>query len=307
MPIPNFQTLMLPLLKLASDRLEHSFKDAIPFLAEKFDLTENEKKELLPNGKQSKFNKRVYLTKTHLFKAGLLDSDRRGAFRITEEGLRVLATNPPPIDTNFLEQYDTYRAFRTPASKKGKYVLTKAASANNLTIAHTAIEKDLENVYQQLQAALSIEVLEAIKQCSLGCFRSFVIDTLVSMGYGAQTEVSQALRGSADETINGIIVANRLDLDTIYVRATQQEHKVTKSEIYQFTEVLVERNIQQGIFIATSNFSQSAIDHITCIESKILLINGRELAELAIAHNIGVTLKSKYEIKQVSCNYFKRD
>lgn len=303
MSIPNFQTLMLPLLKLAGDRLEHSFKDAIPFLAKKFKLTENEKKELLPSSKQSKFNKRVYLTKTHLFKAGLLDSDRRGAFKITLEGLRVLATNPPLINTKFLEQYDTYCEFRTP-SKKQKHVLPNI-STNNLTIARPTIEQDLENAYQQLQAALSIEVLKSIKQCSLCCFKSLVVDMLVSMGYGTRIELSQALR-SPDETIEGV-AANRLGLGTIYIRAIHKGNKVTKSEIYKFTQTLVDRSVERGIFVATADFSQTALDYINRIERKIIFIDGRKLAELAIAHNIGVTSILKYEVKQIDPYYFVKD
>ena len=188
MSIPDFQTLMLPLLKLAGDRVEHSFKEAIPFLATMFALTEEEKRELLPSGKQSKFNNQVYWTKTHLLKAGLLDSDRRGAFKITESGLNVLAANPPSIDTKFLERYDKYCEFRTPGKSKEQYVFSKA-------VERETTKEALENAYQKLQSALSIELLEAIRQCSSSCFESLVIDLLIAMGYGAShQEVRQALR-----------------------------------------------------------------------------------------------------------------
>jgi len=300
MSIPNFQTLMLPLLELAGDRIEHSFKEAIPFLATKFALTEDEKRELLPSGKQPKFNNRVYRTKTHLLKAGLLNSDRRGAFKITQEGLNVLATRPTSIDTMFLERYDKYCEFRTPNKKPEQYVASKVNRKKTL-------EKILDAVHQQIQENLSKEILKKIEQCSPYFFESLVIDLLISMGYGgSHKEVERGLKRSP-EGIDGIIKADRLGLDVIYLRAKQGKDRVSELEIREFAGALGDRNIRKGIFIATSDFSQKAIDYVTRIDSKIVLVDGSRLAELTIEYNVGIIPVSKYEVKKVDLNYFIED
>ena len=296
MPIPDFQTLMLPLLKLAGDRVEHSFREAIPFLAAMFALTDDEKRELLPSGKQSKFNSRVYRTKTHLLKAGLLNSDRRGVFKITQSGLDVLAARPTSIDTNFLEQYDKYCQFRTPNRKPEQYI--------SEAIAKETPEEILEAAHQKIQANLSQEILDLIEQCSPYLFASLVIDLLIDMGYGgSRQEVDLALKRSPDG-IDGIIKADRLGLDVIYLQAKRGKNCVSELEIQKFAKALGDRSARKGIFITTSDFSQKAIDYVTRIDSKIILVGGSRLAELAIEYNVGVTPISKYVVKKVDLNYF---
>ena len=296
MSIPNFQTLMLPLLKLAEDRIEHSFKEAIPFLAQEFALTEAEKKELLPSGKQSKFNNRIYWTKTHLFKAGLLTSERRGAFKITEEGMSVLASNPTSIDTKFLERYEKYREFRIPRKKKEQVFSTPNDKDN--------LEKALENAYRKLQATLSLEILLAMKQCSDSLFESLVVNLLVSLGYGSsRAEAERELTQLPDKSINGIIKKDKLGFDTIYIQAKRSTDKIHRPEIQKFAGTL-RQNARKGMFITTSDFSSGAIDYAEGTDSQIVLVNGDRLAELAIEHNIGVTPVLEYEIKKVDLNYF---
>ena len=289
---------MLPLLKLAGDRQEHSFKEAIPYLADRFKLTEDERGELLPSGKQSKFNNRVYWTKTHLSKAGLLSSSRRGTFKITAEGLDVLAKNPESINTKFLGRYNEYCRFKSPDRHQEKYIVPEA-------IDKETPEEALENAHQKLQNALSLEILEAIKQCSPYFFESLVIDLLVSMGYGgSRKEAGQALKYSNDEGIDGIIKEDRLGLDIIYLQAKRWENNVSRPEIQKFAGALLGQSAKKGIFITTSDFTRGAIDYVTRIDSKIILIDGGRLTELMIEHNVGVTPVSKYEVKKIDSDYF---
>ena len=181
--------------------------------------------------------------------------------------------------------------------------MPKTTSATGLTIAKERPEKTLAKAYQQLQAALSLDILKKIEQYPC-CFESLVIDLLFSMGYGTRIAISEALRRSLDKTLDGIINADKLDLNPLYIEALCLKNKVTKSEIQRFTEAVVDRSASQGIFITTSDFSQKAMDYISQIESKIILIDGQKLTELAIAHNIGVTSVLKYEIKQIDSHYF---
>lgn len=298
MPIPDFQTLMLPLLRFAKDNREHSFKEAIPWLANEFGLTEDETRELLPSGKQSKFSNRVYWTKTHLSKAGLLNSLKRGTFKITPEGLNVLAVNPTSINSKFLEQYDKYRQFKIPNHNKEQYFVLEP-------IEKETPEEALENAHQKLQAALSVEILETIKQCSPYFFESLVIDLLVSMGYGgSRKEAGQALKRSRDEGIDGIIKEDRLGLDIIYIQAKRWENNVSRPEIQKFAGALLGKSAKKGIFITTSDFTKGAVDYVTRIDSKVILVDGSKLTELMIEHNVGVTPISKYEVKKIDSDYF---
>ena len=299
MPIPDFQALMLPLLKYTGDKQQHSFKEAIPFLANQFNLTEEEKKELLPSGKQAKFNNRVYWTKTHLEKAGLLLSPRRGIFVITQEGLKVLEKNPTSINTKFLEQYDRYCQFRTSSSNNQQ----KSISTN--TVEKETPEEALENAHLQLQKTLAIEILDNIKQCSPNFFESLVVDLLVSMGYGgSRKEAGEALRRSRDEGIDGIIKEDRLGLDIIYIQAKRWENVVGRPEIQKFAGALQGQRAKKGIFITTSDFTKDAIEYVSRIETKIILLNGNRLTELMIEHNVGVSPLAKYEVKRIDSDYF---
>ncbi|MEL6912578.1 MAG: restriction endonuclease [Cyanobacteria bacterium J06648_1] len=304
MPIPDFQTLMLPLLKLAEDKQEHLFKEAIPFLANQFQLTEIEKRELLPSGKQARFNNRVYWTKTHLEKAGLLSSPRRGAFKITTEGANLLNCNPTFINTKFLEQYKSYSEFRNSrnsSSLNDKSVVTE-------DIEQETPEEALEKVHQQLIETLSTDILRTIKKCSPYFFEFLVVDLLVSMGYGgSRKEAGQAVGKSGDEGIDGIIKEDRLGLDVIYIQAKRWDNIVNRPEIQKFAGALLGQSAKKGIFITTSDFSKGAIDYVTRIDSKIILVNGTRLAELIIEHNVGVTSVAKYEVKKIDFDYFIED
>lgn len=300
MTIPDFQTLMLPLLKFAGDREEHTFKEAIPFLAREFELTQEEKRQLLPSGKQFRFNNRVYWTKTHLSKAGLLSSAKRGTFKITDEGLNVLATHPVSIDPKFLEQYEQYCKFRTPVGNRESFY--------SEMIERETPQEVLENAHQKLQDTLSVEILTAIKRCSPYFFESLVIDLLVSMGYGGSLkEAGQALQRSRDEGIDGIIKQDRLGLDIIYIQAKRWETSVSRPEIQKFAGALLGQSARKGIFITTSNFTKGAIDYVTRIDSKIILVDGDRLSELMIEHNVGVSSIDKYEVKKIDLDYFIED
>lgn len=302
MPIPDFQTLMLPLLRYTGDKKEHTFKKAIPYLANQFNLNEEEKRELLPSGKQARFDNRVYWTKTHLEKAGLLTSPQRGVFVITQEGLVVLGKNPASINTKFLEQYNCYSKFKTSSNNPQQ--------ENNYTdkIEKETPEEILEAAHQKLQDNLSVEILETIKQCSPNFFESLVVDLLVSMGYGgSRKEAGQALRRSRDEGIDGIIKEDRLGLDIIYLQAKRWENVVGRPEIQKFAGALQGQRARKGIFITTSNFTKDATEYVSRIESKIILVDGSRLTELMIEHNVGVTSVAKYEVKKIDSDYFIED
>ena len=301
MPIPDYQTIMLPLLQFAGDKQQHSLQEAITHLTKVFNLTDVEVKELLPSGKQTRFVNRIGWTRTHLKKAGLIRYSSRGIFQITERGANLLADNPSRLSANYLKKYDEYLDFCYPKN-----------SSSNINLQSEIIEQSsdtpeeaLENAHQKLQEDLAIEILDAIKKCSPYFFESLVVDLLVSMGYGgSKKEAGQAVGKSGDEGIDGIIKEDRLGLDAIYIQAKRWESVVGRPEIQKFAGALQGQSAKTGVFITTSDFSKGAIDYANKIDSKIILINGTRLAELMIEHDVGVTPIAKYEVKRIDSDYF---
>lgn len=300
MAIPDYQSIMLPLLRFAGDRSEHSIREAIDRLADEFNLSEPERKELLPSGKQATFNNRVGWARTYMHKAGLLHLTRRGYFRVTDRGIEVLTQNPDAINVHFLEQFSEFREFRQRRNEHDE----PSAVADELNGTKTP-EELLETAYQTLRDDLSSEIRAAIMSCSPEFFEKLVVDLLVQMGYGgSRREAGKAVGKSGDEGIDGIINEDRLGLDTIYIQAKRWEDVVGRPEIQKFAGALQGHRARKGIFITTSSFSKDAHDYVSRIDSKIILMDGQKLAEYMIDHNVGVTPLASYEIKRVDSDYF---
>lgn len=300
MAIPDYQRIMLPLLRFAGDKSEHSIREAIDRLANEFTLTDSERKELLPSGKQATFSNRVGWARTYMHKAGLLDLTRRGHFRITGRGLDVLKQNPKTINVHFLEQFEEFREFRQRKNDRDE----PSGIVDELSGSKTP-EELLETAYQTLRDDLSSEIRTAIMACSPEFFEKLVVDLLVKMGYGgSRREAGKAVGKAGDEGIDGIINEDRLGLDSIYIQAKRWENVIGRPEIQKFAGALQGHRARKGIFITTSSFSKDAYDYVSRIDSKIILVDGSRLAEYMIDHNVGVTPLASYEIKRVDSDYF---
>jgi restriction system protein len=290
---------MLPLLQFAGDQREHSLRQAIEALADQFNLTKEERREMLPSGRQATFDNRISWARTHLAKAGLLKSTRRGYFRITELGLNVLAQQPSRIDMAFLRQYPEYVAFSSPQNKNDE-----TADPPDRSDLQTP-EEILEAAYQRVRQDLAAEILETISECSPSFFEKLVVDLLVRMGYGGtRKEAGKAIGSTGDEGIDGIINEDRLGLDIVYIQAKRWQNSVTRPEIQKFAGALQGQRARKGIFLTTSSFSEGAKDYVSRIESKIILIDGETLAQLMIDYGVGVNTAASYEIKKIDADYF---
>ena len=300
MAIPVFQQIMLPLLKLLEDKQEHSLRQVIDLLTNQFNLTLDEQRELLPSGKQAIFDNRVGWARTHLKKAGLLESTRRGFFRITDRGLQVLKQKPVKIDVKFLEQFEEFKEFR--AIRREKSIELDEEEPE------TTPEEALANAYQNLKNDLANDLLQQLKASSPRQFENIVIDLLVAMGYGgSRKEAAKAIGRSGDEGIDGIINEDRLGLDVIYVQAKKWESTVGRPEIQKFAGALQGQHARKGIFITTSNFSKEAADFASRVDNKIILLDGDTLVQYMIDHNIGVTPSVNYEVKKIDLDYFTEE
>ena len=304
MAIPDYQSIMLPLLKLAGDGEVHRFRRAIDALADHFKLSDEERRDLLPSGAQATFDNRVGWAKTYMMKAGLLESPKRGMFKIADRGKKVLDENPETINVPYLEQFEEFLEFRRLRHDK------KASTDQKPEIVDSegTPEELLESAYQTLRDGLAAEILETIKNCSPEFFERLVVDLLVRMGYGgSRREAGKAIGRSGDEGIDGIIKEDRLGLDIIYVQAKRWEGGVSRPEIQKFAGALQGQRARKGIFITTSNFSREAKDYASNIDTKIILIDGQQLVDFMLDHNVGVTTEVVYELKRMDTDYFSEE
>lgn len=298
MAIPDYQTIMLPLLKFASDEKEHSIHEAIKVLADQFNLSTEERRELLPSGQQEVFVNRVGWARTYLKKSGLLEAPKRGIFKITQRGKDFLKSNPREINNRILSQFDEFKEFKSRRRK-----IENEQDENRVLI--KTPEEAFESAYENLRTELASEILEHLKKCDPSLFEKIVIEVLVKMGYGGTLrDAGKAIGKSGDEGIDGIIKEDRLGLDIIYIQAKRWEGIIGRPEIQKFAGALQEQRAKKGIFITTSDFSKEAIDFVSKIDSKIILIDGNQLAEYMIDFNVGVTTTSKYELKRIDSDYF---
>jgi restriction system protein len=292
---------MLPLLTLAADEKEHRFRDAIEELADHFNLTEDERKELLPSGTQATFNNRVGWARTYMKKAGLLESPKRGYFKITDKGMQALSTKPTTINVKFLEQYPEFLEFKTKSNTKS----TTAETDTTLPTEDRTPQEVIEDAYVTIRSGLASDLLEQIMESSPTFFERLVVDLLVRMGYGGtRQEAGKAVGGSGDEGIDGIINEDRLGLEVVYIQAKRWKSTVGRPEIQKFVGALHGKNARKGIFITTSDFTNGAIQYAEGLSDKVVLIDGDTLANLMIDNGVGVALEEAYEIKRIDSDYF---
>jgi restriction system protein len=296
--IPDFQSLMLPLLKLADDGVEHSLAASRAPLADQFGLTEDERKELLPSGQQPRFNNRVAWAKVYLERAKLLEKTRRAHFTITPRGREVLLDPPERIDISFLKRFPEFDDFRSkvePATEDG-------------SIETETPEEALEAAYEKIRQDLAAQLLEQVKSASPEFFERLVLDLMLKMGYGGSEEAAASLTApGADAGIDGIINEDRLGLDVIYLQAKRWENTVGRPEIHRFVGALHGKRAKKGVFITTSSFSHDAIEYAAMIDPKVVLIDGIRLAQLMIDFNVGVSRSRTYEIKRIDSDYFAEE
>ena len=244
MPIPDYQTLMLPLLRLARDGAERPFRDAVDKLADEFALTDDERSELLPSGTAHVFGSRVGWARSYLKQAGLLEAPKRGVFRITPEGKALLAKNPVRVDNSLLNQYESFRAFRA----RGR----ESEDSTKLTSVEVASEQTPEDAmaaaYQRIRKNLESDLLEQVKSASPAFFERLVVDLVVAMGYGgSRQDAGRAIGRTGDGGIDGIIKEDRLGLDVIYLQAKRWENTVGRPEVQKFAGALQGQRASKGI------------------------------------------------------------
>jgi Restriction endonuclease len=300
--IPDYQSIMLPLLRYIADSREHKMRDVTDGLAKQLGVTEEEKKELLPSGAAPVFYNRTAWAKTYLKKAGLLDSPKQGVVVITQRGVDVLKKNPHEINARFLKQFAEFVEFQNSKneSEKGQSDLIDDTSTETP-------EEALESAYQKIRKSLAQDILNKVMTLSPAFFEKLVVDLLVKMGYGGSIkDAGRAIGKSGDEGIDGTIKEDKLGLDIIYIQAKrwQPGNIVGRPELQKFVGALAGQGAKKGIFITTSSFTKEALDYSPKNETKIVLIDGQQLSQFMIDYNLGVTAVNSYEVKRMDSDYF---
>jgi len=293
---------MRPLLEAHRDGEEHKNRDLVNDLAEQFNLSEDERRKMLPSGGARLFDNRVGWAKSHISKAGLLEAPRRAISVITDKGRKVLAEHPDRVDLKTLNEFEQYREFR---SKKESALEQKTSNLDTPDQDEQTPEEALENAYLKVRGQVEAELLSQTMNNPPEFLEQVVVDLVVRMGYGgSRKDAGEALGRSGDEGIDGIIKEDPLGLDIIYLQAKRWEGSVGRPEIQKFAGALQGQRAKKGIFITTSTFSSGALEYVNNIDSKIILIDGERLAKLMFNHGIGVASASNYEVKRIDTDYF---
>ncbi|PIN86516.1 restriction endonuclease [Candidatus Woesearchaeota archaeon CG10_big_fil_rev_8_21_14_0_10_44_13] len=300
MTIPDYQTLMLPLLKNISDGMEHKTKEVVNSLSNEYHLTEEEKRELLPSGQQPIIDNRIGWARTYLLKAGLLSSPRRGYIKITEKGLEVLKQKPNRVDIKFLEKFPEFIEFRTIKKETSKETVKDKEEVEDVTP-----DELMEKGYNSINASLTQELLEKLRNIDPYFFEDVVGELLTVMGYGR----FEATPGSGDEGIDGIVYQDKLGLDKIFFQAKRygEGNSVSARDVRDFVGTLDLHGVSKGIFITTSRFPKDTSDILKKTPKNIILIDGPKLAKLMIEHDVGVSTQKTYKIKKIDTDFFPEE
>ena len=303
--IPDYQSIMLPLLRYLADNKEHRMRVVTDELAKQLGVSEDEMKELLPSGAAPVFYNRTAWAKTYLKKAGLIDSPKQGIVFITTRGQDVLKKNPKSIDVKFLKQFSEFVEFQTAKREDSGIAVDSSEDTSKQTP-----EEALETAYQKIRKALAQDLINKVMKLSPAFFERLVVELLVKMGYGGSIkDAGRAIGKSGDEGIDGTIKEDKLGLDIIYIQAKrwQAGNVVGRPELQKFVGALAGQGAKKGIFITTSSFTRDALEYIPRNETKIVLIDGDQLAQFMIDYNLGVSIVNSYEVKRIDGDYFDEE
>ena len=299
MGLPTYQQLMLPALQYACQRF-----DDIPVsrleedLARTLKISSEDLARVLPSGQQSVFANRLNWARSYLTKAGLMQSPRRGYCRGAERGRDLLAEGIQDIDISVLSRYPEFVAWRERQNPREQdlEVEPKQSAAERIA-----------SHFESLNSELSREIIARVHAFTPAFFERLIVDLLVKMGYGGgRLEMGRALGRVGDGGIDGVIKEDELGLDIVYVQAKRfaQEKSVPLREVRDFVGGLDGHRASKGVFVTTSYFPSTAYEFITRVSKRVVLIDGPELADLMIRHEVGVRVKDTYEVKRIDEEYF---
>jgi restriction system protein len=303
--IPDFQSIMLPLLQALGNEEEKSVKILKEEMINHFNITDEEQSQKTPNNKQFTYSNRIAWAISYIKMAELINSPQRGSYKITEPGKKVLKNPPDKITISFLKTFENFEKNRNPGKpKKHNLIDNNDDQENN----GRTPDELLELGYSQIIENLREQLKQKIKECDPFYFEQIVLDLLLKMGYGgSEIDNSEVTSKTADEGIDGIIKEDKLGLDKIYIQAKKWENTVGRPEIQKFVGALQGKRAKKGVFITTSDFSKEAYEYVKVLDVSVILIDGDKLSQYMIENELGVSLKHDYKIYSIDNDYFIED
>jgi restriction system protein len=308
MAIPKYDEMMLPLLQLIGDGAEHHYRDLAPQIADHFRLTDEERNAMLPSTQSTYLRNRLGWAGFHLRKAGLAELPHEATLRITADGKKLLNSPPSKIDRQFLMRFEPFKQFMEEQKQRG---LAAARTKAGLAVQAPSSEEEgtpeerIEAAFTESRETLVADLLSQLARVEWSRFEQVVLDVLVAMGYGgSKKEAAAVTQKTGDEGIDGLINQDRLGLDVVYFQAKNWKDNVGRPEIQNFVGALAGKKATKGIFITRSSFNANAKNFVDSIQQKIILIDGRRLAELMIEHGVGVDEEHAYSVKKIDSDYF---
>ena len=301
MAVPDFQSLMRPLLLVVDDGEDHAITAIRSQLAKRFALSQADVEELIPSGRVTTLQNRVGWAATYLYRTKLIDRPQRAVYRITNRGRQVLEQNTERVDLGVLSQFEEFNEFRqTETTSNGADETSSAGHGSDQTP-----EERMASAYGEMHSALVSELLDQVLDQSSEFFEQLVLDVLHGMGYGGnRDDAAERLGQSGDQGVDGVIREDPLGLDLIYVQAKRWTNVVGRPEIQKFFGALHGQRATKGVFITTSNFSKDAVEYAQQVTPRVILLDGKGLARLMIEHSVGVTGFRAYELKRLDLDYF---
>jgi restriction system protein len=302
--VPDFQTLMRPLLEIVADGNEHPIHDVRTELAETFELTPDDLEEMLPSGRAKTFANRVGWAAAYLYQCGLLSRPRRAVYAITSRGRDVLEAHPDRVDLSVLREFPEFYEF---ARGRGRVhdPVTAPTGGEDVTP-----DERMQAANRELRAALAADLIDRVLAQSPAFFEQLVLDVLHRMGYGGERpDAVERLGQTGDEGVDGVIRDDTLGLEEIYVQAKRwaRDRSVRRPDIQRFVGALQGQRAGKGVFITTSGFTPDAHEYAEHVVPRVVLVDGRELAQLMIDHGVGVSTVDRFEVKRVDSDYFESE
>lgn len=304
MGVPDYQALMLPLLKLAAES-DQPIRDCAEQIAFQLDLSKEDREELIPSGRQTTLYNRTHWAATYLVQAGLLERPKRGVVRATSRGREVLATNPDKVDNKLLMTFTEFNDFKRRARPESDEGADIAISADADT--KTPVER-IDAASKELVAELRDELLSRIIEAGWQFFELLIIDLMRAMGYGGSGSAKH-MGKSGDGGIDGVINEDPLGLDIVYLQAKCYAPKnvIGVEKIREFAGTLDERGATKGVFVTTSHFAAAAQQYAERSPKRLILIDGDELTRLLVQYGVGVRSFKTVELKRIDLDYFEAE
>lgn len=303
MAIPPTKLIKLPILELLADKEEHTLSETVEFIAKKFNMSEEDRMQLIPSRLQQTIKARITWAVSELRNALLLENieNKRGIFKITQRGLTVLKEKPEIIDTKFLKRFLEYKHFLGLDKDE-----TSQPKSEITELDESPIEI-IEESYQKIKRAWIQNILTLVKKCSSDSFERLVVQLIVKMGYGGTVEdAGRAIGKQGDEGIDGVIKEDELGFEKIYVQAKRWNSSVGRPKLQEFVGALHGQKAKKGLFITSGDFTKDALKYKDEIDDKIIiLIDGNKLAEYMIRYNLGVSTTNVFEMKQIDSDFFE--